>query len=397
MSVFETVWWQVFPLGATGALAPDAARDPALHRLRRLDAWLDYAVELGATGLLLGPIFESSSHGYDTLDHFRIDARLGDDADVDHLVAEASARGLTIVLDGVFNHVGREHPRAGELALRDGHGNPVSWEGHDVLVTLDHASPVVIDLVSEVMLHWLRRGIAGWRLDVAYAVPSQFWRDVLARVRQEFPDALFLGEVIHGDYAAIAREGTLNSITGYELWKAIWSSINDANMWELAHAVERHDEFSRDLVLNTFLGNHDVSRIASVVGLDGAVLALAVLMSVPGMPSVYYLDEQGWLGAKGTGWDADAALRPELPASPGELPEDGRWMFRLYQGLIAMRRANPWLIRSRVRVAGKDNGWIHLETTGEGHTLRTEVTLVPERTARVVLDGAEVWRWPLGL
>ena len=181
MLIDHAIWWHVYPLGAVGAPVHDADEPGPHHRLRRLEPWLDHAIELGCSGLLLAPIFASSSHGYDTLDHFRIDPRLGDDADFDHLMAAAAQRGMLVMLDGVFNHVGRDHPLADTL------GTAQAWEGHDSLVELDHTNPAVADLVVEVMVHWLRRGIAGWRLDVAYAVPAEFWRTVLPRVRAEFP------------------------------------------------------------------------------------------------------------------------------------------------------------------------------------------------------------------
>ncbi|MDO5684167.1 MAG: alpha-amylase family glycosyl hydrolase, partial [Propionibacteriaceae bacterium] len=148
MSLLDTaIWWHVYPLTACGAPIhrPDqAAAAHQEHRLRRLLNWLDYAVELGCSGLLLGPIFASSSHGYDTLDHFHIDPRLGDDADFDHLVAAARERGLSIMLDGVFNHVGVEHPlvtSGSALIKRDAHGAPLPWEGNGDLALLDHSRP----------------------------------------------------------------------------------------------------------------------------------------------------------------------------------------------------------------------------------------------------------------
>lgn len=120
MSLLDNaIWWHVYPLGALGAPIHDRSGDDAGHRLPRLEAWLDYVVELGCSGLLLGPIFESVAHGYDTLDHFRIDARLGDDADFDHFMAACRERGLSVMLDGVFNHVAASHPRVEELAERD--------------------------------------------------------------------------------------------------------------------------------------------------------------------------------------------------------------------------------------------------------------------------------------
>lgn len=395
----HTIWWHVFPLGALGA--PIREREQGqehdvVHRLPGLEAWLDYVVELGCSGLLLGPVFESTSHGYDTLDYFRIDPRLGDDADFEHLVAEARGRGLSLMLDGVFNHVGAQHPLVtGNSALvrRDATGAALGWEGHAGLVTLDHDNPAVADLVAEVMLHWLRRGIAGWRLDAAYSVPSTFWATVLPRVRQEFPDALFLGEVLHGDYAAIAAAGTLDSVTQYELWKAIWSSIKDRNFWELAWALERHQEFSDQVLMQTFVGNHDVSRIASTVGDAGAVLALVVLMTLPGMPSVYYGDEQAFRGEKGEGWAADDQMRAPLPATPDDLAGLGQWMLRLHQELIGLRRRHPWLTRGRVEVIDKTNEQISYRTTGEGQDIVVELGLDPRPSATITADGTRLFEW----
>ncbi|GMA40395.1 alpha-amylase family protein [Mobilicoccus caccae] len=353
MSLLDhAIWWHVYPLGATGAPLRDHAPDQVKHRLSRLEPWLDHAVELGCSGVLLGPVFASTSHGYDTLDHFRLDPRLGDDADWDDFVEQAHGRGLAIMLDGVFNHVGAGHElvekaRSGEAddgggsMIRLVDGRPADWEGHGDLAELDHADPRVADLVESIMLHWLRRGADGWRLDVAYAVPSEFWARVLGRVRAEFPDAMFLGEVIHGDYAEIAAAGTLDSVTQYELWKAIWSSLADRNMWELAAALERHDAFSTQTMMQTFVGNHDVTRIATRVGDEGAALAAVVLLTLPGMPSIYYGDEQGFRGDKGEGFATDDALRPALPDSPADLAPEGWWLHRLYQALISVRRRNP--------------------------------------------------------
>ena len=130
-------------------------------------------------------------------------------------------------------------------------------------MALNHDEPAVADFVVEVMEHWLRRGADGWRLDAAYAVPSSFWAPVTARVRSSHPNAYFVGEYIHGDYAAEVRSGGLDSATQYELWKAVWSSLNDANFFELAAAFERHNALLGSYAPLTFIGNHDVTRIAS--------------------------------------------------------------------------------------------------------------------------------------
>ena len=353
----HAIWWHVYPLGAVGAAIRTEHGDPA-PRLRRLEAWLDYAVELGCNGLLLNPVFASVSHGYDTLDYYRVDPRLGDDADLDRLIAQCRDRGMLIVLDGVFNHVAREHPwvlARPDLIAHDDDGVPRAWEGHDSLVELDHANPAVADLVVDVMGHWLRRGIAGWRLDVAYAVPAAFWRDVTARVRAEFPDAVFLGEVIHGDYPAFVADAGLTTVTQYELWKAIWSSLKDTNLWELAHAIERHAAFCRSFLPQTFVGNHDVTRIASLVGSARAALAAGILMLLPGSPSVYYGDEQGYAGIKRDELGGDDDVRPLLPPSPADLSPLGAPIHQAYRDAIGFRRRHPWLASGAVEVTARAN------------------------------------------
>ncbi|AQP48768.1 alpha-amylase [Tessaracoccus aquimaris] len=350
------IWWQVYPLGAVGAPIRGEVGEPS-HRLRRLEPWLDYVVELGCNGLLLNPIFASVSHGYDTLDHYRVDPRLGDDSDLDHLIGECKARGLNVVLDGVFNHVSRSHPFVTErpdLIAWDG-DEPRAWEGHGDLVELDHSNPAVADLTVDVMCHWLRRGISGWRLDVAYAVPTAFWRDVAARVRAEFPDVIFIGEVIHGDYVGFIEESTLTTLTQYELWKAIWSALKDTNLWELAHAIDRHAEFCSHFIPQTFVGNHDVTRIATLVGPRLAPVAAAILMSLPGAPSVYYGDEQGFTGTKREQFAGDDEVRPALPDSPADLSPLGEGIHREYQNLIGFRRRHPWLSTATVEVTSKSN------------------------------------------
>lgn len=394
------IWWHLYPLGAAGAPPRREVQGDVPwegHRLRRLEPWLDYAADLGFTGVLLGPIFESTSHGYDTLDHFRIDPRLGDQDDWEAFVDRAHGRGLAIMLDGVFNHLGAEHPLAQDPAWpglqRTEDGHPVAWEGHGGLAELDHSRPEVHDLVRDVMLHWLERGADGWRLDVAYAVPGRFWAQVLPAVRQQHPGAMFLGEVIHGDYAAIAREGTLDTITQYELWKAVWSSLKDRNLWELQHALGRHVEFSQAAPMQTFVGNHDVPRIASTVGDGGAALAAAILLTLPGIPSVYYGDEQAFRGEKAEGYAADDPLRPALPAGPEHLHPAGSWLYDLHRDLIALRRRCPWITRGHLQVEHVENEAIRYAVLAEHDRLDVEIALAPHPRASAALNGESVLDW----
>ncbi|HEX2283620.1 MAG TPA: alpha-amylase family glycosyl hydrolase, partial [Mycobacterium sp.] len=319
---------------------------PDEHRLRRIIEWLDHTVELGASGIALGPIFASRTHGYDTTDHYRIDARLGDDADFDHLIAEAHQRGLRVLLDGVFNHVATDFPHPAWFRKR-GNGFD-TFEGHGDLIALNHDNPEVIAYTADVMMHWLGRGADGWRLDAAYAVPDRFWAQVLPRVRQAFPDAWMVGEVIHGDYSARVRESNFDSVTQYELWKAIWSSLNDGNFHELDWALVRHNEFLDEFAPMTFVGNHDVTRIASrLENTRHLEHALVVLLTTGGVPSVYAGDESGYRGVKEERFGGDDAVRPEFTAPLMGVDEQGHDVFRLHQYLIGLRRRHPWLHRAR--------------------------------------------------
>ncbi|WP_167101210.1 alpha-amylase family glycosyl hydrolase [Mycobacterium sp. DL592] len=370
--VRHAIWWHVYPLGFVGAFPTNSPPGPDEHRLRRLVGWLDHAVELGTSGLALGPVFASRTHGYDTTDHYRIDPRLGDDGDFDVVIAEAHQRGLRVLLDGVFNHVGTDFERyrsaldgdadaAGWFRGRPGHFH--TFEGHGELITLNHRSPDVVDYVVDVMNHWLDRGADGWRLDAAYAVPESFWAAVLPRVRQRHPDAWFVAEVIHGDYVGFVEGSGVDSVTQYELWKAVWSSLNDGNFHELDWALQRHNDFLARFAPQTFVGNHDVTRIASQLDrAEHVAHALVLLFTTGGVPTIYAGDEFGYRGVKEERAGGDDAVRPEFGSSPADLDDDGRAALNLHQFLIGLRRRNPWLHEATTRALHLENRCYAYET-----------------------------------
>jgi cyclomaltodextrinase len=383
--VEHAVWWQVYPLGFVGAEA--SAIEATEHRIGRIADWLDYLVELGCNGLSLGPVFASETHGYDTVDHFRIDNRLGDDADIDALIAAAHDKGIKVLFDGVFNHVGRGHAKF-QQAVADGPDSdsgrwfrwrgsePVAFEGHDLLVTLNHDNPAVAEYVASVMNHWLGRGIDGWRLDAAYAVPPKFWASVLPTVRAEHPDAWFVGEMIHGDYVEYVKVSGLDSITQYELWKATWSAIQDANFFELAHAIERGNDLLSTFVPATFVGNHDVTRISSTITDERHVPhAIALLFFLAGVPTIYYGDEQGFRGVKEERVGGDDAVRPEFPSGPDDLAPYGWPTYRLHQELIGLRRRHSWLHRAETTVSALSNTAVTLTASHGDDTLTLTLNL----------------------
>ncbi|MDO4411499.1 alpha-amylase family protein [Cutibacterium sp.] len=368
------IGWHVYPLGFVGA-PKKLESDEVCHRLGHLEAWLDHAVALGCSGLALGPVFASASHGYDTLDYFSIDPRLGDETDFNHLVRSAHSRGLSVLLDGVFNHVSSQNQLV-KAALAGGPnsdvGRMVRWqdgqldvfEGHSDLVALNHDNPVVRDLVARVMNYWCDRGVDGWRLDAAYCVTSEFWATVLPMVRKNHPDVWIFGEVIHGDYPGIIKASGMDSLTQYELWKAIWSAIESRNFFELDHALGRHNEFCAAFTPMTFVGNHDVTRIASKVGEDGAVVATAILATVGGVPFIYYGDELAYRGIKEERFGGDDDIRPVFPATPANLSGLGAETLRAHQDLLGLRRRHPWLVDARTEP---------LDLTNERYVYRSAV------------------------
>jgi len=396
--VKDVIWWQVFPMGFTGA--DMSGRDRTQRAgLRHIEQWLEYAVELGASGLLLGPIFESSSHGYDTVDYLRIDARLGDEADFDSLIAAAHSKGLRVLLDGVFNHVGRDSVAFQSVISLGAASEYADWfhltwpsdwapgtvpdyqafEGHGDLVELNHDNPAVVELVTGVMNYWLAKGADGWRLDAAYAVDPQFWSKVLAGVRDRYPEAYFIGEVIHGDYTEIVEQSGFDAVTQYELWKAIWSSINDANFFELAWSLERHDEYLASFVPMTFLGNHDVTRIASKLTDERHLPhALVVLATVGGTPSVYYGDEQAFRGVKEERFGGDDEIRPTFPAKPQDLAPFGREHLALHEELIGLRRRHRWLHTAQTETVELTNERFRFRTSAIGESLEVSLNLADE-------------------
>jgi cyclomaltodextrinase len=408
----HAVWWQVYPLGATGAECdrlPEGA--PAVPRLSQLQAWLPHLVELGCNGLALGPVFESSTHGYDTVDHSSVDRRLGTEQDLTDLIEACHARGVRVLLDGVFNHVGRDFPHFREV-LDEGPGSAsASWfhidaarggpdgfgyrdfEGHSALVALDHANPEVAQHVAEVMTYWCDRGVDAWRLDAAYAVPPAFWRDVLPRVRERHPDVWVVGEVLHGDYAGYVAASGIDSVTQYELWKAVWSSLNDRNLFELAHALARHAEMVVTFLPQTFVGNHDVTRLAS--RLDDRrhlPLALALLFALPGVPTVYYGDEFGLRGVKEEREGGDDAVRPRLPESVAPPGPEAAAVAELHRLLIGVRRRHAWLAGAAIQEPDVLSNEVLAVRLTAGEEALAVVLNVADRAAevRLPMPGAAV-------
>ena len=349
-------FYHVYPLGYCGALGSDPGQgavtaalgsDPRLGEVTRR---LDSIAALGVNALYLGPLFQSMDHGYDTVDYRRVDRRLGTNADLAKLCGEARARGLRIVLDGVFNHVGREHPwfrdlrergqasasvrrfRQVDFSKRSALGDPFSyecWGGCPELPRLDLSDGEVRRELIGAALSWIDDyGIDGLRLDAADCLDLDFIRELAAACKARKPGFWLMGEVIHGDYRTWAGPGLLDSVTNYECWKGLWSSLADANYFEIAYALNRQSGESgiyRDMRLYNFADNHDVDRVASQLPEAGLLYPLyALLFTMPGIPSLYYGSERGLRARRSP--SSDRALRPSIaeiesvPAPEPDLP-----------------------------------------------------------------------------
>tara|TARA_B110000977_G_scaffold29882_3_gene38988 strand:+ start:311 stop:2269 length:1959 start_codon:yes stop_codon:yes gene_type:complete len=332
----DSIVYAIQTLGFCGCEGPPGQFTEG-ERLNMLveDGWLDHMARLGATVLYLGPLMRTShdlGHGYDTADYFEVDPRLGSVATLRRVVDAAHALGIRVILDGVFNHTGLDHFAARDVrqngrnskywdwyyAQEDGNGGATlkGWEGHVGLPELNHDNPEVRQHLMDCGRFWLSpdgADIDGWRLDVAHEVQPDFWRYFASACKETKNDCALLGELMHGDYNTHVGPGLLDSGTNYQLSKALWSSLNDHNYWELQHSFQRDEDMYGNLTMLNFLGNHDQCRIYSRLTnpQEHYKLAAAVLLLSKGVPCVYYGDEVAELGAPG-GPDGDLAMRRPL-------------------------------------------------------------------------------------
>ncbi len=365
---FDAVVYHLFPLGCFGAPERNPFTGAPVDRISGLRRWFDCFGQLGGNVLMLGPIFESSTHGYDTADLCRIDRRLGDNDSFAAIARELHQRGIRLVLDGVFHHTGRDFPafrdvlaRGAASQFRDWYhldftrssprGDPFhyeAWHGHHSLPKLNLQNRAVRDYLLAAVSSWIERfDIDGLRLDAADALDFEFQRELAAHCRALKRDFWLIGEVVHGDYRRWANRGGLDSTTNYEAYQGLWSSLNDRNYFEIAYTLKRQfgaDGLYRGMPLYNFVDNHDVARAATILKERTHLYPLyALLMTMPGVPSIYYGSEWGIEGCKIRG--TDAPLRPAL--DPVELARisPNHELCATIARLSAFRRCHPVLRR----------------------------------------------------
>ena len=343
----EAVFYHMYPIGMTGAPRRNE-QEEVTHRFGELEKWLPHIEEIGCTAIYIGPLFESTSHGYDTRDYKLVDRRLGDNEDFKHFVQAAHERDIKVVVDGVFNHTGREFfafqdiqknrensPYCswykginfwGNSPYNDGFGYE-AWRNCFELVNLNLWEPKVREYLLDVIGFWIDEfDIDGIRLDCADCLDFSFMQDMKRFTSEKKADFWLMGEVIHGDYARYIREAKIDSVTNYELHKGLYSGHNDHNYFEIAHTIRREFDGNggiyRGMKLYSFVDNHDVDRIASKLKEPGHIYPVYTLLyTLPGIPSIYYGSEWGIKGRKEG--SNDDPLRPAVDIEAAlEAPDD---------------------------------------------------------------------------
>lgn len=329
MWAYNSVFYQIYPFGFCGA--PKENDGITLNRIRKVTEWIPHIRKTGANAIYFCPIFSADRHGYDTRDYRTVDGRLGSNADFAAVCDSLHMAGFHVVLDGVFNHVGRgfwafqdvlkNRERSlykdwfvnlrfdGDNGYHDGLWYE-GWEGHYELVKLNLQNPAVVQHLFDAIAGWVREfDIDGLRLDVAYSLPHDFLRSLRTFCNGLKPDFYLLGEVMHGDYRTVLNDEMLNSVTNYQAYKGLWSSFNSMNLFEINSTMENQYGLYQGKNTLNFVDNHDVTRVASILtNPEHLKLIYALLFAMPGTPCLYYGSEWGALGKKESG--SDDELRP---------------------------------------------------------------------------------------
>ncbi len=335
----EAVFYHIYPLGLTGSPKENPYGEP-VSRLNTLIPWISHMKEIGCNALYIGPLFESVGHGYETTDYKKLDSRLGTNEDLAAFVEECHRQGVRVILDGVFNHTGRDFFAFTDIkrnreqsAYKDWYCNVnfygnneyndgfsyENWGGYNLLIKLNQHNPAVRDYICDVIRFWAREfHIDGIRLDAADVLDFEYMKALRRTAGEIGPDFWLMGEVIHGDYTRWVNEGTLHSVTNYHLHKALYSGHNDHNYFEIAHTVKRlygmGGNRPEGLKLYNFVDNHDVERIYTKLTCKEHYTPVHILLyTLPGIPSIYYGSEFGIEGAKER--FSDDSLRPALTLS----------------------------------------------------------------------------------
>ena len=332
MWAYESVFYQIYPIGFCGA--PYENDGVKTNRIQKVIDWIPHIVKTGANAIYFSPVFESDSHGYDTRDFRKIDCRLGSNEEFAHVCEELHKAGIKVVLDGVFNHVGRGFFAFQDVLEKkrdssykdwfhinfDGNSNYndgfwyEGWEGHFELVKLNLQNEQVMEHIFQCVKGWVEQfDIDGLRLDVAYCLDGEFLKRLRKFCDGLKPEFFLVGELLHGDYNQFVNDEKLHSCTNYECYKGLYSSFNTMNMFEITHSLLRQFgsenwTLYKGKHLLGFVDNHDVTRVATILqNKKHLPLIYGLLFGMPAIPCIYYGSEWGAEGDKANG---DPSLRP---------------------------------------------------------------------------------------
>jgi glycosidase len=422
----DAIFYHIYPLGFCGALECNDFQSAPVQQLLKICDWIPHMRSLGVNTIYLGPVFESESHGYDTVNYYEVDRRLGTNATLRHVVQQCHVNNIRVVLDGVFHHVGREFWAFQDVRQYrecsmftnwfsgiDFYSNSPyddgfsyeGWNGHFNLVKLNLQYKYVVEHLLEAVRKWIVEfDIDGLRLDVADQLEFDFMRTLAKFTKELKPDFWLMGEVIHGDYARWANPDTLDSTTNYEVYKGLWSSHNDRNYFEIAYSLNRQFGLEygiyQGLSLYNFADNHDVDRIASTLRAPAHLYPLYLLLfTIPGNPSIYYGSEWGLAGQKTP--HSDQPLRPELHLHDMQHGEHAdlltaiQHFSRLHQELPALRRGSyrQLLVASEqfAFLRSYRNGHVVVAVNAEHQpkTVRFSLPVAGQRLKDMLNDGQE--------
>ncbi len=396
------VFYHVYPLGFL-------KKEEGCRNLGYLKGFIPYWKELSINALYIGPLFESKNHGYDTIDYFRVDRRLGDNEDFRNLVSECHENGMDVVADCVFIHVSRDfHAFVDVLQNRENspyrewfkidftkdnnHGDRLSyetWAGHEELVKLNLKNPEVRDYLMKAAGFWIDAfDIDGLRLDAADVMDRGFIRELSGFCKGKKEGFFVMGEMVHGDYARMIDEAAIDSVTDYECYKGLYSSLNDENYFEIEYSLNRLFEETgllKGRLLYNFADNHDVDRVASAVKEKRLLYPLYILLyTMNGYPSVYYKSEIGAEGKRSN--HTDRELRPPYTTEELESGKNGG-LYRTLAALGKIRKNNEVLLNGSYRTVYKNHHTlIFFRETGGDRVIvflnseNEEVFVTPEMT-----------------
>ncbi len=335
----DKIFYHVYPLGLGGCPQNNDFCQPAGNFFEVFTGDLDRIKNLGCNAIYFGPVFESTRHGYDTLDYYYIDRRLGNNLKFREFCNLAHEKGFAIVVDGVFNHTGRDFfafkdiQKNGTNSIykdwylnlnferKSNYGDSFDydgWAGCKDLVKLNLKNHDVKNHIFGAVKFWIEEfKIDGIRLDAADVLDGDFMEELGTFCRSIKEDFWLMGEVVHSDYNNWCNSKKIDSVTNYQLYSAIYSSVDKGNFYELSYNLNREFGEKNGLYkyapLYNFLDNHDVNRVASVIQNPEKQLYLiyGLLFAIPGIPSIYYGSEFALKGKRGN--CDDFKLRPSLP------------------------------------------------------------------------------------